>query len=75
MDKKIFLLDKSHYSQEMVNNLTEKDLEKWIAEEDYENNYTILKIDANNYNSVEEAINKEGLIAPIDEYHVISFGF
>ena len=35
MDKKVFLLSKSYYSETMVSNLTEKDLEEWIAEEDY----------------------------------------
>ena len=31
MDKKIFLLDRQHYRPEMVENLTEKDLEEWVA--------------------------------------------
>ena len=59
MDKKIFLLDKSYYPQTMVDNLTEKDLEKWVAEEDYNDDYTIVKIEANGYDSAEEAIINE----------------
>ena len=55
MDKKVFLLDKEHYTEEMVANLTEKDLEKWVAEEDYNDDYTIVKIDANGYDSAKEA--------------------
>ena len=35
MDKKIFLIDKTSYRRELVENLTEKDLEEWVAEEDY----------------------------------------
>ena len=32
MDKKVFLLDKFYYSETMLLNLTEKDLEEWVAE-------------------------------------------
>lgn len=74
MDKKIFLLDRQHYRSEMVENLTEKDLEEWVAEEDYDDNYTIMKIDANGYNSVEEALEKEGVLFP-EDYYTFSFGF
>lgn len=75
MDKKIFLLDKQHYRPEMVKNLTEKDLEEWVAEEDYENDYTIIKIDANGYNSVEEALENECILSPEDYYYIFDFGF
>ena len=74
MDKKIFLLDRQHYRSEMVENLTEKDLEEWVAEEDYDDNYTIMKIDANGYNSVEEALEKECVLFP-EDYYIFSFGF
>ena len=74
MDKKIFLLDRQHYRSEVVENLTEKDLEEWVAEEDYDDNYTIMKIDANDYNSVEEALEKEGVLFP-EDYYIFSFGF
>lgn len=75
MDKKIFLLDKDKYQEELVANLSEKDLEEWVAEEDYNDNYTIIKIDANGYNSVQEAIKGEGIICNTEDYHIITFGF
>jgi hypothetical protein len=75
MDKKVFLLDKQHYRKEMVENLTEKDLEEWVAEEDYNEDYSIIKIDGNPYDNVEEAI--EDVVPFFDEdyYYVFSFGF
>ena len=76
MDKKVFLLDREHYTKEQVENLTEKDLEEWVAEEDYEENYTIVKIDANGYSTPEAAIDVEGGgFYDIDDYYVIPFGF
>ena len=76
MDKKVFLLDKQHYRKELVENLTEKDLEEWVAEEDYEDNYTIIKIDANDYSTPEAAIEGEvGGFCDVDDYYVFSFGF
>ena len=79
MDKKVFLLDKDYYSKEMVENLTEKDLEEWVAEEDYNDNYTIIKIDANNYDSPEAAIDDElGAMfcaSPYETYYIFAFGF
>jgi hypothetical protein len=74
-DKKVFLLDKQHYRKEQVENLTEKDLEEWVAEEDYDDNYTIVKIDANSYASAEEAIEAEMPFVDVDDYYVFSFGF
>ena len=75
MDKKIFLLDKSTYRKELVNNLSEKDLEEWVAEDDYNDNYTIVKIDANGYDSVEDAFINEMPFADMDDYYVFAFGF
>jgi len=75
MDKKVFLLDKSYYPQTMVDNLTEKDLEKWVAEEDYNDDYTIVKIEANGYDTAEEAIINEMPFADMDDYYVFAFGF
>ena len=75
MDKKIFLLDKECYTAEMVDNLTEKDLEKWVAEEDYNDDYTIVKIEANGYDSAEEAIINEMPFADMDDYYMVAFGF
>lgn len=75
MDKKVFLLDKERYTAEMVANLTEKDLEEWVAEEDYNDDHTIVKIEANGYNSAKEAIISEMPFADIDDYYVFAFGF
>ena len=75
MNKKVFLLDKSAYRKELVNNLSEKDLEEWVAEEDYDDNYTIVKIDANGYDSAEEAFINEMPFANIDDYYMFAFGF
>ena len=75
MDKKVFLLDKSYYPQTMVDNLTEKDLEKWVAEEDYNDDYTIVKIEANGYDTAEEAIKNEMPFADMDDYYMVAFGF
>jgi hypothetical protein len=76
MDKKIFLLDKDFYSREMVENLTENELEDWAAAEDsYDVDLGIVKIDANKYDSVKEALDNELLFSDIDDYFVFSFGF
>ena len=64
MDKKVFLLDKSYYSETMLNNLTEKN-----------DNYTIVKIDANGYESAKEAFVNEMPFADIEDYYVVTFGF
>lgn len=73
MDKKIFLIDKSYYRREMVNNLTEDELEDWVMEDTYEDNDTIIKIDANGYDSVELALNEFGFDE--NDYYVFTFGF
>ena len=59
----------------MLNNLTEKDLEEWVAEEDYLDDYTIVKIDANGYESAKEAFVNEMPFADIEDYYVVTFGF
>ena len=77
-DKAIFLLDKEKYTEQVIQDLTRKDLEKWVAEEDYDDDYTIIKIDASAYDSVSEAIEEEmGFISPCDVheiYYVFAFG-
>ena len=75
MDKKVFLLDKSYFSKTMVSNFTEKELEKWVAEEEYIGDNTIVKIDANGYDSAEDAFINEMPFADIEDYYVITFGF
>lgn len=73
MDKKIFLLDKSVYKTRP--SVTESDLEKWIAEEDYEDNYSIIKIDANNMcQTITETINS-AIVCGVDEYFIFLFGY
>lgn len=74
MDKKVFLLQ-GNYPEVILDNLTEKNLEEWVAEEDYNDDYTIVKIDANGYDSAEEAFINEMPFADIDDYHMIAFGF
>ena len=75
MDKKVYLLDKMYYPETMVSHLTEKDLEKWVAEEDYNDDYTIVKIEANGYDSAQEAFINEMPFADIDDYYMVAFGF
>ena len=73
MDKKIFLLDKSVYKKRP--SVTESDLEKWIAEEDYEDNYSIIKIDENNMcQTITETINS-AIVCGVDEYFIFLFGY
>ena len=74
-DKKVFLLDRQHYRKELVENLTEKDLEEWVAEEDYNENYTIIKIDGNGYDTPQDAIEGELFSYDMDDYYIFSFGF
>lgn len=69
MDKKIFLLDKSVYKTRP--SVTEKDLEKWVAEEDY----SIIKIDANNMcQTITETIDS-AIVCGVDEYFIFLFGY
>lgn len=75
MDKKIFLIDRNYYRREMVENLTEDELEDWVAEDSYDDNETIIKIDANAYDNVNDAIDNELVFSDIDDYYVFSFGF
>ena len=73
MDKKIFLVDKSVYKTRP--SVTEKDLEKWIAEEDYEDNYSIIKIDVDNTcQTITETI-KSTIVCGVDEYFIFLFGY
>lgn len=75
MDKKVFLLDKFYYSETIIDDLTEEDLEKWVAAEDYDDEHTIIKIDANGYDSAEEAFINEMPFEDIDDFYVFAFGF
>lgn len=73
MDKKIFLLDKSVYKTRP--SVTEKDLEKWIAEEDYEDNYSIIKFDADNTSQTITETIKSTIVCGVDEYFIFLFGY
>lgn len=73
MDKKIFLLDKSVYKRRP--SVTEKDLEKWIAEEDYEDNYSIIKIDVDNTRQTITETIKSTIVCGVDEYFIFLFGY
>ena len=73
MDKKIFLLDKTVYKKRP--SVTESDLEKWIAEEDYEDNYSIIKIDADNTSQTITETIKTTIVCGVDEYFIFLFGY
>lgn len=73
MDKKIFLLDKTVYKKRP--SVTESDLEKWIAEEDYEDNYSIIKIDADNTSQTITETIKSTIVCGVDEYFIFLFGY
>lgn len=80
-DKVVYLIDRDAYRKELVERLTHKDLEEWVAEEDYTGNYTIVKIEANGYSSVDEALEEEmgyigNKVSDFEkDYYVITFGF
>lgn len=73
MNKKIFLLDKSVYKKRP--SVTESDLEKWIAEEDYEDNYSIIKIDVDNTRQTITETIKSTIVCGVDEYFIFLFGY
>lgn len=75
MDKKVFLLNKSNYSEEEIKRLTERDLEKLVEKEDYDDDYSIIKLDANGYNSISETLKNELSFIDFDDFFIISFGF
>lgn len=75
MDKKIFLFDKEIYNEETINALTEKECEEWVTDSDYEGDNSILKIDANAYDSVADALEGEVGFLEQDGYYIKGFGF
>ena len=75
MDKKIFLFDKEFYNEEFIKTLTEKDCEKWVAENDYDGDNSILKIDANGYESVIDALDEEVGFIDAAYFYIRAFGF
>ena len=71
MHKKIFLLDKCLYREDIISSLSENDLEERCLDED---DYSIIKIDASKYNCVEEALKEELILFP-EDYYIFTFGF
>lgn len=78
MDKAIYLIDKEFHTKDELVNVTQKDLEKWVAEESYNEDFTIVKIDGNGYDSVSQAIENEMPYLSIgdvhEDYWVFAFG-
>ena len=73
MDKKVFLIDKEMYNEIEVMLFTEYDLECIVSNDNnYSDNY-IIKLDANKYDTPEDAIGGEGFDP--DSYYVLAFGF
>ena len=72
MDKKVFLLDKEVYN-ESVMRFTEYALECLVSNDNDYSDSSIIKLDANQYATPEEAIDGEGFNP--DLYYVLSFGF
>ena len=73
MDKKVFLIDKEMYNESEVMRFTEDALEDIVSNDnDYSDSY-IIKLDANKYDTPEDAIDGEGFDS--DSYYVLAFGF
>ena len=76
MDKKLFLIDKGMYSRELVENLTERELEQWASEAEYENDNSIIKIDGNGFDTIRETFDSVfGWETDIEDYYVFAFGY
>ena len=74
MDKKVFLIDKEVYNENEVMRFTEDSLEDLVSNDDfYYNDSSIIKLDANQYATPEDAIDSEGF--DLDSYYVLAFGF
>ena len=75
MDKKIFLFDKEVYNERTIKTLTEKECEEWVADNDYEGDNSILKIDANGYDTIAIALDAEVGFLDQNDYYIRVFGF
>lgn len=75
MDKAIYLFDKVRYTENDIANLSWKDCEEWMADEDYFGDDTIMKIDANGYDTLEEALAQECCTEMIEGNRIKAFGF
>ena len=74
-DKVIYIIDKTTYSEEKVRRLSREELEELCSMDNYLDDNQILKVDANGYNSVKEALEGEDLEQYADWSFVIAFGF
>ena len=74
MDKKVFLLNKDYYSEKTAKKLTENQLEHIVSKDSYLENSSIIKIDANGYDTPQEAIDEEDIYS-VENYYIRSFGF
>ena len=75
MDKKIFLFDKDFYTSDSVKTLTEKDCEELVAKDAYNDDISILKIDANGYDTIDIALEAEVGYLDLNDFYIRSFGF
>lgn len=73
MDKKVFLIDKEMYNEIEVMLFTEYDLECIVSNDNNYSDSYIIKLDANKYDTPEDAIDGEGFDP--DSYYVLAFGF
>ena len=73
MDKKVFLIDKEMCNESDVMRLTEYDLECIVSNDNNYSDSYIIKLDANKYDTPEDAIDGEGFDS--DSYYVLAFGF
>ena len=73
MDKKVFLIDKEVYNENEVRCFTEDDLEHLVSNDNDYSDSPIIKLDANQYATPEDAI--EGEDFDNDSYYILAFGF
>lgn len=73
MDKKVFLIDKEMCNESDVMHFTEYDLECIVSNDNNYSDSYIIKLDANKYDTPEDAIDGEGFDP--DSYYVLAFGF
>ena len=73
MDKKVFLIDKDVYNESEVRRFTEDALEHLVSNDNDYSDSPIIKLDANQYATPEDAI--EGEDFDNDSYYILAFGF
>ena len=73
MDKKVFLIDKEVYNESEVMRFTEDALEDLVSNDNDYSDSPIIKLDANQYATPEDAI--EGEDFDNDSYYILAFGF